>query len=89
MVKSYAIIFSILLALSLSMLPNIGYGQGGVRNRPTISKDVGVGPGLEATATPEILKNVVVEQNIGNLLPLEQNFYNDKDYNNCSSNNWE
>ena len=46
MVKSYAIIFSILLALSLSMLPNIGYGQGGVRNRPTISKDVGVGPGL-------------------------------------------
>tara|TARA_B100000029_G_scaffold505920_1_gene587641 strand:- start:141482 stop:142378 length:897 start_codon:yes stop_codon:yes gene_type:complete len=78
MVKSYAIIFSILLALSLSMLPNIGYGQGGVRNRPTISKDVGVGPGLEAAATPEILKNVGVEQNIGNLLPLGQNFYNEK-----------
>lgn len=41
---------------------------------PTISKDVGVGAGIEATAQPAILKNVGVEQKIGSQLPMDATF---------------
>ncbi len=54
------------------VLPDTGDTQptGG----PTISKDVGVGPGIEATAQPAILKNVGIEQKIGTRLPLDLKF---------------
>ena len=63
------------IAIGLSViffLPDSGVSQptGG----PTISKDVGVGPGIQATAQPPILKDVGIEQKIGSQLPLDLKF---------------
>lgn len=48
-------------------------GQEG-ESSPTIMKDIGTGPGLDASATPEILRHVGIEQNIGASLPLDLEF---------------
>ncbi len=68
--------YAAILAAILLALPAVVYGQEG-GSRPTISKDVGVGPGLEASATPEILKHVGIEQKIGASLPLDLEFYDE------------
>ncbi len=68
--------YAAILAAILLALPAGVYGQEG-GSRPTISKDVGVGPGLEASATPEILKHVGIEQKIGASLPLDLEFYDE------------
>ena len=68
--------YAAILAAILLALPAVVYGQEG-GSRPTISKDVGVGPGLEASATPEILKHVGIDQKIGASLPLDLEFYDE------------
>ncbi|HCQ04200.1 MAG TPA: SCO family protein [Candidatus Latescibacteria bacterium] len=63
----------IIIGLSvIFFLPDNGATQpaGG----PTISKDVGIGPGLEANAQVVLLKNVGIEQKIGSRLPLDLKF---------------
>lgn len=76
MLNSLLIRYSIILVLVLFTMTAMTYGQG-TENRPTISKDIGVGPGLEVGTTPEILKHVGVEQNIGASLPLDLEFYDE------------
>ena len=68
--------YAAVIAAILLVLPGGVYGQEG-GSRPTISKDVGAGPGLEASATPEILKHVGIEQKIGSSLPLDLEFYDE------------
>lgn len=65
-----------ILVSVLFVMTTVAFGQeaGG---RPTISKDIGVGPGLEVGNTPEILKHVGVEQKIGASLPLDLEFYDE------------
>ncbi len=41
---------------------------------PAVMKDIGTGPGLDASATPEILEHVGIEQRIGVSLPLDLEF---------------
>ncbi len=62
-----AFLFSILIVPSPGVIAQ-------EEGRPTIMKDVTSGPGLEAGATPEILKHVGVEQKIGAVLPLDLSF---------------
>jgi len=63
---------AVLVALLLAP-PGGAYGQGS-DNGPAIMKDIGTGPGLDASATPEILKHVGIEQMIGASLPLDLAF---------------
>lgn len=62
-----------LLVAALLALPRGAYGQEG-ESSPAVMKDIGTGPGLDASATPEILKHVGIEQKIGASLPLDLKF---------------
>ena len=63
-----------LLAAVVLLAPPRGIsGQEG-ESSPTIMKDIGSGPGLDASATPEILQHVGIDQNIGVSLPLDLEF---------------
>ena len=63
-----------LIAVSVLLtMPGGTYGQEDERG-PAVMKDVGTGPGLDASATPEILKHVGIEQRIGVSLPLDLEF---------------
>ncbi|MXY49443.1 MAG: SCO family protein [Gemmatimonadetes bacterium] len=57
----------------LFTMPGEAYGQEG-DSGPAVMKDIGTGPGLDASATPEILKHVGIEQRIGVSLPLDLEF---------------
>jgi protein SCO1 len=61
------------MVLAIFLLPDSGTTQT-ADTGPTLAKDVGVGPGLEANATPAILKNVGIEQKIGTQLPPDLKF---------------
>lgn len=63
----------IIMVLAIFLLPDSGTTQT-ADTGPTLAKDVGVGPGLEANATPAILKNVGIEQKIGTQLPPDLKF---------------
>ena len=65
--------FTALLVAVLLALPGGAYGQEG-ESSPAVMKDIGTGPGLDASATPEILKHVGIEQKIGASLPLDLEF---------------
>jgi len=65
--------FFLPLALFLAM-PGEMNGQVNAE-RPTISRDIGVGPGLKSNDVPEILEHVGIEQKIGASLPLDLTFY--------------
>ena len=70
----YAAIAAGLIAIAvLFTMPGEAYGQEG-DSGPAVMKDIGSGPGLDASATPEILKHVGIEQNIGVSLPLDLEF---------------
>ena len=61
------------MVLAIFLLPDSGTTQT-ADTGPTLAKDVGVGPGLEANATPAILKNVGIDQKIGTQLPPDLKF---------------
>ncbi len=65
--------FLVAVVAALLALPGGIAGQEG-ESSPTIMKDIGTGPGLDASATPEILRHVGIEQNIGAALPLDLEF---------------
>ena len=70
----YAAVAAGLIAIAvLIAMPGEAYGQEG-DSGPAVMKDIGSGPGLDASATPEILKHVGIEQNIGVSLPLDLEF---------------
>ena len=62
-----------LLAAVLLAPPGGISGQEG-ESGPAVMKDIGTGPGLDASATPEILQHVGIDQNIGVSLPLDLAF---------------
>lgn len=68
--------FAAVLVSALLALPSGSYGQEG-ESGPAIMKDIGSGPGLDASATPEILKHVGIDQKIGASLPLDLEFYDE------------
>ena len=68
--------FAAVLVSALLALPAVSYGQES-ESGPAIMKDIGSGPGLDASATPEILKHVGISQNIGASLPLDLEFYDE------------
>ena len=70
----YAAIAAGLIAVAVMIAaPGARYGQEGERG-PAVMKDIGTGPGLDASATPEILRHVGIEQRIGGSLPLDLEF---------------
>lgn len=69
---AYAACAAVLVTVLLA-LPGGAYGQED-GSSPTIMTDIGTGPGLDAGATPEILKHVGIEQKIGASLPLDLEF---------------
>ena len=70
----YAAVAAGLIAIALLIAaPGGMHGQEGERG-PAVMKDIGTGPGLDASATPEILKHVGIEQRIGVSLPLDLEF---------------
>ncbi|MCY3712296.1 MAG: SCO family protein [Gemmatimonadetes bacterium] len=70
----YAAIAAGLIAVAVMIAaPGAMYGQEGERG-PAVMKDIGTGPGLDASATPEILRHVGIEQRIGGSLPLDLEF---------------
>ena len=70
----YAAVAAGIIAVAvLFTMPGEAYGQEG-DSGPAVMKDIGTGPGLDASATPEILKHVGIEQRIGVSLPLDLEF---------------
>ena len=70
----YAAIAAGFIAVAvLIAAPGGAYGQE-AESSPAVMKDIGTGPGLDASATPEILKHVGIEQRIGVSLPLDLEF---------------
>ena len=70
----YVAIAAGLIAIAVMITaPGGAYGQEG-ENGPAVMKDIGSGPGLDASATPEILRHVGIEQRIGVSLPLDLEF---------------
>jgi protein SCO1/2 len=69
---AYAGFAAFLLAFLLAS-PRGVTGQEG-ESGPAVMKDIGTGPGLDASATPEILQHVGIDQNIGAPLPLDLEF---------------
>ena len=70
----YAAIAAGLIAVAVMIAaPGGMHGQEG-EGGPSVMKDIGTGPGLDASATPEILKHVGIEQRIGVSLPLDLEF---------------
>lgn len=70
----YAAVAAGLIAIAVMIAaPGDMHSQEGERG-PAVMKDIGTGPGLDASATPEILKHVGIEQRIGVSLPLDLEF---------------
>lgn len=63
-----------LVAVAVLLAPSGGIHGQEVESGPAVMKDIGTGPGLDASATPEILKHVGIEQRIGVSLPLDLEF---------------
>ena len=72
---AYVSCAAVLVAVLLAPPRGIA-GQEG-ESSPMIMKDIGSGPGLDASATPEILKHVGIDQHIGASLPLDLEFYDE------------
>ncbi|MCY3770398.1 MAG: hypothetical protein OXG98_00020, partial [Gemmatimonadetes bacterium] len=73
----YTVYAAWLIAVSVLLAsPGGVYGQEG-ESGPAVMKDIGAGPGLDASATPEILKHVGIKQKIGAPLPLDLEFINE------------
>ncbi len=73
---AYAGFAAILVAVLLASPRGVN-GQEG-ESGPAVMKDIGTGPGLDASATPEILQHVGIEQNIGAPLPLDLEFKDER-----------
>ncbi len=70
----YAAIAAGIIAVAVMVAaPGGAYGQE-AESGPAVMKDIGTGPGLDASATPEILRHVGIEQRIGVSLPLDLEF---------------
>ncbi len=70
----YVAIAAGLIAIAVMITaPGGACGQEG-ESGPAVMKDIGSGPGLDASATPEILRHVGIEQRIGVSLPLDLEF---------------
>ena len=71
--KNIAIAAGLIVVAVMIATPGGMQGQEGECG-PAVMKDIGTGPGLDASATPEILEHVGIEQRIGVALPLNLEF---------------
>jgi protein SCO1/2 len=70
----YAAIAAGLIAIAFMIAAPGGMHGQESESGPAVMKDIGSGPGLDASATPEILRHVGIEQRIGVSLPLDLEF---------------
>lgn len=73
----FAVYAARLIAVAVMIAASGGMHGQESESGPAVMKDIGTGPGLDASATPDILKHVGIEQNIGVSLPLDLEFYDE------------